>query len=275
MADCVFFEVPSVCPACSSHLSIEGDFLYCRSKSCVSRLFGDIKTWVNRLGLLFWGDSLITSLSNPDNRNSVSSVSDLYKMSVEDFENHCSGLKMAKKCWRSLNDNRTLPLEVVLYGLNIQNLGLSTATDIVNAGYDSVQKILSLSQEDLVLVPNIGKVLAAQIKDGLDSKCDLLVELGSILDIKKKESGPLTGKKVCITGDVWAPRKLVQKLIISLGGQAVDSVSKDTSLLICDDSSSSSSKMKKAVSYGIPVVDGSSFKKLIDGIVSWDELVTK
>lgn len=253
---------------------MEGDFLYCRSKKCPTRLFGDVKVWVDRLGLLFWGDAMIKSLTDPDSPNSIQSIADLYRMSIADLEEHCSGLKMARKCWKILHDNMSIPLEVVLAGMNIQNMGLSTATDIVKAGHDTVDKVLNLSTRQLSEVPNIGEITANQIKIGLDTKSAVLMDLASILDIRSVTIGPLSGKKICITGDVWAPRKAVQKMIAAAGGRAVDSVSKDTSALVCDDANSSSSKSKRAASYGIPVVGGLKLKKLLDGEIVWDEFIS-
>jgi DNA ligase (NAD+) len=270
-----FFPIPTECPSCFGPLSIEGDFLYCRSKKCPARLFGDVKVWVDRLGLLFWGDAFIGSLTDPDKPNSISSVADLYKMSIADFEEHCSGLKMARKCWKVLHDSMSVPLEVVISGMNIPNLGLSTATDIVKAGYNTVESIVSISVEQLVLIPNVGGTTAKQIRAGLDVKGQLLKDLSLHLDIRSSDSGPLAGKKICITGDVWAPRKAVQKLIVSAGGRAVDSVSKDTDILVCDNASSSSGKSKKAVAYGIPIISGSDLKRVIDGEIYLNELTSE
>jgi DNA ligase (NAD+) len=265
------FSIPSNCPVCSHPLSIEGDFLYCRFKRCPTRLFGDVKVWVDRLGLLFWGDALISSLTDPDKPNSIKSIVDLYRLSIADIEEHCSGAKMARKCWKVLHDNLSIPLEVVLAGLNIPNLGLATATDIVKAGHDTLIQVASLTTEQLLAIPNIGEVTARQIRDGLDLKSDMLVDLDKVLSIQRPISGPLTGRKVCITGDVWAPRKAVQKMIVAAGGQAVDNVSKDTSLLVCDDAGSSSSKSKRAAAYGIPMIGGADLKKILDGLVAVDE----
>ena len=266
------FPIPLNCPSCSHPLSVEGDFLYCRSKRCPTRLFGDVKVWVDRLGLLFWGDALIESLTDPDSSNAIKSVADLYAMSIADLQEHCSGVKMARKCWKMLNDNRAVPLEVVLAGLNIPNLGLATATDIVKAGHDTIAKVVELTIAQLLAVPNIGEITANQIKLGLDAKISLLAELDKALDICRPSNGPMNGKKVCITGDVWAPRKAVQKLIVAAGGQAVDGVSKDTAFLVCDDAGSSSSKSKRAIAYGVPVISGSDLKRILDGLVACDEL---
>lgn len=267
------FSIPSQCPVCSQQLSQEGDFIYCRSKKCPARLFGDVKVWIDRLGLLFWGDSMIKSLTDPDNPCSIKSVADIYRMSEDDLERHCSGIKMARKCWKVLHNNTSIPLEIVLAGLNIQNFGLSTATDVVKSGYDTVDKILTITTEQLVGIQNIGGITADQIKTGIDSKAGVLLDLASVLDIKTSSTGPLVGKKICITGDLWAPRKSVQKQIVEAGGQAVSSVSKDTSLLVCDSIDSTSFKSKKALAYGVPVICGNDLKSLLNGGTSLEELL--
>jgi DNA ligase (NAD+) len=176
---------------------------------------------------------------------------------------------MAVKCWKALHDNMSVPLEVVLAGMNIPNLGLTTATDIVKAGHDTIDKVLSLTISQLVSVQNVGEITAKQVYLGLSSKKDVLIDLASVLDIKSTRLGPLSGKKVCITGDIWAPRKAVQKMIVTAGGQAVNSVSKDTSFLVCDDANSSSSKSKRAAAYGIPSISGSDLKRILDGITTY------
>lgn len=236
------------------------------------RLFGAVKVWVDRLGLLHWGDALIESLTDPDNPHAIQCIGDLYRMSIADIQEHCSGPKMAKKCWQTLHDSMSVPLEVVLAGMNISNLGLATATDIVRAGHDTVDKVLALTVEQLQEVPNVGEITASQIRSGLDARHDTLLDLAAVLDIKSARSGPLSGKKICITGDVWAPRKAVQKMVNAAGGQAVDSVSKDTAFLVCDDPASTSSKSKRAAAYGIPTISGADLKRILDGLATCEEV---
>jgi NAD-dependent DNA ligase len=121
-----YFEIPSLCPICGSPTSVEGDFLFCRSKQCPARLAGSVRTWINRLGLLHWGDAMIEALCDPD-KPKVSNVADLYGLTVEDLAACCSGQKMAKKCHDILHSNKSISLELMLAGLNIPNIGLGTA----------------------------------------------------------------------------------------------------------------------------------------------------
>lgn len=251
---------------------MDGDFLYCRSDSCPSKLIGSIKVWIDRLGILHWGDALIHSISNPSNP-AVNSISDLYRLSVDDLERHCSGRVMAIKCWESLHKDMSVPLEIVLSALNIPNVGLSTATDIVKAGFDTIEKVLGASSDDFQKVSNIGKITADRIVEGLSWRAQDLRDLSEILNVVSSKRGSLSGMKVCITGDVWMPRRAVQKMIVDAGGQAVGSVTKDTSMLVCDDSTSSSGKSKKAKRYGIPIISGDALKLILNGELFVGEII--
>src|SRR5690606_26174090 len=93
-----YFPIPDACPVCGSATNEEGDFLYCRSVSCPAQIRGCVYVWVRNLGLLHWGDSLIDKITDP-NVNAVRSLADLYKLSVDDLVEFCSGEKVALKCW--------------------------------------------------------------------------------------------------------------------------------------------------------------------------------
>jgi len=181
---------------------------------------------------------------------------------------------MAVKCWSSLHKDKSIPLEVVLSALNIPNFGLSTATDVVKAGYDTVDKVLDATSEDFQKVPNVGTITASRISEGLTWKSSELRDLTDVIDIVSSTRGSLSGVKVCITGDVWAPRRAVQKMIVDAGGQAVGSVTKDTSVLVCNDPGSSSGKSKKAARYGIPVISGDMLKAILEGNSSIQDILT-
>lgn len=262
MAPSDLFPIPDFCPICSGKTVVVGDFLYCRSDTCPSRLAGAVKVWIRNLGLLYWGDTMIDALTDPEKAR-IGSVADLYRMSVEDLAECCSGVKMAKKCHSILHSNKSVSLELVLASLNIPNFGLSTASDVVRAGYDTVDKVLRVGYDELKAVPNIGEKTARNIQAGLMACQDVLLDLESVLDIRLPGDGPLQGKTVCITGELSRPRKAVEKMIMDAGGSPRGSVSKDTSFLITNNLSTTSSKMGKAKKYEIPVIDEAELMRLI------------
>lgn len=248
-----YFKIPEHCPACSGPLSVEGQFLYCRNRACPVQLSGSVRVWVKRLGLLHWGDALIDALTNPENPK-VQSLADLYKLEPEEIAECTSGSKMAKKCWDVLHANKSIKLELLIASLNIPNLAVATATDIVQSGYDSVEKVLALTLEQLREVPNIGPVTAQQVHDGLQERRRAILDLAEVLDIRGPGSGPLSGKSFCITGATSKPRKAVQKLIMDAGGIVKDSVGAGLSFLVTNETDTTSKKMQNARKYGTEVI---------------------
>lgn len=254
------FHIPDHCPVCAGPVALKNAFLYCESRSCPAKAAGSIKVWIKRLGILQWGDALVDSLTDPDNPR-VNSIGDLYRLTVDDISMCCSGVKVAKKCYEILHANKSVTLELMLASLNIPNLAVSTATDIVQSGYDSVSKISNLCSmsDDLALealtsVPNVGEITARQVLDGLREKMDIILDLESVLELRKPSSGPLSGKLFCITGSTSKPRKTVEKMIMDAGGVVKSSVGAGLSYLVTNDSDTTSSKMKSAKKHGVTVI---------------------
>ena len=94
---------------------------------------------------------------------------------------------------------------------------------------------------------------------------DLLNEVELIYEDKTTKGTQLQDKVFVVTGDVhiFKNRKELQSKIESLGGKVTGSVSKKTDYVICNDSESSSSKMKKAKELNIPILTEEDFMILI------------
>lgn len=256
------FPIPAFCPVCSSGLVEEGQFLYCRSRTCPVQLSGSVKVWIKRLGLLHWGDALVDSLTDPDS-GCVRSIADLYRLEVDDIARHCSGKKFAQKCWEVLHSNKKITVELLIASMNIPNLAVATATDIVGAGHNTVEKILALTYEDLLAVPNVGEKTARQAFDGIQDRRDAILALASVLEVTASV-GVLSGKSFCITGATSKPRKAVEKMIMDAGGVVKSSVGSGLTFLVTNDSDTTSSKMKNAKKWGTTVISEAELYKLMD-----------
>jgi DNA ligase (NAD+) len=113
---------------------------------------------------------------------------------------------------------------------------------------------LSISVEDLEKVPNIGKLTAQKIFDGIQEKSQIILELESVLNIIVPTSGPLVGLSFCITGPLSKPRKAVEKLIMDSGGTVKSSVGSGLTHLVTNVPDTTSSKMQNAKKYGTKVI---------------------
>ncbi len=266
-----FFLIPENCSVCSGSLSLEGDFLYCRNNSCPSKISNTIKVWINKLGVLHWGDAFIEALTSGDSPR-VYSIADLYELSPEDMIDYCSGLKFAKKCHSSLHSMRDISIERVFGSLNVPLLAESTAQDIVRFGFDTPSKIFDANVEDLLKVPNIGRITAERIYEGLRKIRPDVERLLKYVNLKVNLSGPLSGKSFCITGATSVPRKSLQNFISDNGGIVRTSVSKDLDYLISEEPSTST-KSQKAVSYGVKIITVLQLRDMVNRL--WKILFLK
>jgi DNA ligase (NAD+) len=251
---------------CGHQVTPSGSFLYCRNRSCGARSTGLIKVWVGKLGLLHWGDALIESLTGGDDP-AVSDISDLYELSVEDLVMHSSGLKFAQKCHQTLHSNKKMKLETMISSVNIPNLGISTAVDLVQNGFDTLDKLLSGSAADFEKVPNIGSKTAQLISFELQDRSEMLRNLVGKLELVSESSdAKLRGMSFCVTGSTGVPRKALQKMVIDNGGVVKESVVSGLSFLITNEdlSSFTSDKARKAAKYGTKVISEADFLRMVD-----------
>jgi DNA ligase (NAD+) len=146
--------------------------------------------------------------------------------------------------------------------MNIPNLAVATATDIVGAGYNTVDKVLSLTYEDLLKVPNVGEKTARQVYDGIQDRAQAIVDLEKVLEVSLS-SGPLEGKSFCITGSTAKPRKALEKEIMDRGGSVKSSAGAGLSFLVTNDADTTSSKMKNAKKHGTTVISEQELYRLM------------
>jgi len=254
---------PIKCPECSTLLETEGEYLICpNSQVCPAQILGKIENWIDGLNLLEWGSTLLKRLTDG---KLVESIPDLYRLKVEDLSSiDRMGEKSAQKCYDILWANTEIPLEVFLGSLSIPMIGSSMIKLVVNAGYDSLDKIQSLSISQLEAISGLGPAKAKSLYQGLIDNKEIIQGLLNLgISIKQKRLGKLSGKSFVITGSFSMKRSEMEKLIEDSGGLVKSSVNKDTSYLIIADTSSTSSKAVNARKLGISLIDEEGFKQLL------------
>jgi DNA ligase (NAD+) len=81
-----------------------------------------------------------------------------------------------------------------------------------------------------------------------------LVELGFEFTVDETRETSLTGKKICITGALSEKRPVIEDKIREGGGIVVSSVSKNTDILVTNETDPTSSKFKKALELKITII---------------------
>jgi DNA ligase (NAD+) len=250
------FFWPESCPSCGAKLRFDDVRLLCTNgKKCPAQQVGEILNWIKNAEIDDLSEKRLIPLIEG---GLVSHMSDLYRLSVEDFlKLPLTKDKMAQKLHHNIQKSRDLALANFLNGLGIQGAGLSTWESLVDE-FPTLEKIQQMTVNDVIKVEGFAEKSATQIVTGLYEKADdirFLLDVGvrpaSPLPKKLSARSELTGKTLVITGTMSKPRDELEKAIKAAGGKVSGAVSKNTYALIIDDVDSTSSKAKKAKELGV------------------------
>ena len=256
---------PTVCSSCGTKLVRDGAYLVCRGEECDAQVRGSVIRWVKKIGILYVGDSLIDTLVET---GTIEDCADLYTMDVSQVEDlEIGGRKVggsAAKAINNLNAKKALPLHVIVGSIGIPLIGRSMAKLIVDAGFDSLSKMLKAKVADVAAIPGVGSVRAESFVKGFMAKAGLIAKLiGNGITVQTV-AGPLLGKSFCLTG---FRDQMLQDAIEKAGGTMKSGVSKGLTYLIAAPGAGSTGKASKAASYGTKVIDAAAAWAMVGGKV--------
>ena len=266
-------EYPKTCEVCGTTLVDEGSRLYCPNKSCSKRILHQLLKFQQTADIRDLGETLITSLFN-DGR--LKSISDIYSLQVEDLvpyflnEQSMEAEKKslgAEKVYKSIQSHKELSLPVFLAGFDIEGFGETLAEKLVSSGYDTLEKLLAATEDQIAAVYGFAQIMAKTIVEGLAENAEEMRSLvnNGIITIKSASNGKLYGKSFCFTGELVTMKRLdAEQLVKKNGGACKSSVTKDLSYLVTNDTTSGSSKNVKAAALGVPVITEEQFLKLLE-----------
>lgn len=172
----------------------------------------------------------------------------------------------AQKLIDAITDKKQPPLERFVFGLGIRHVGIQTAIDLVNA-FESLDTLRHATIDQLKSVEGVGEVVAESIAAWfVDPDNETLLDKFENIGVRpvfEKKTGKLTGKSFVITGTLeFMSRDEAADLIRKLGGTFQTSVAKDTTYLVAG-GKVGASKLKKAMEYGVEIIDGQTLKGMI------------
>ncbi len=257
----------SSCPACSSSVKQDGPFLRCTNDDCEGVLNKRIMKYIKKREIMFLGDSALDKLIEA---GVVTSVKDLYFLTVDSMTKAGLGEEMSKKILEEIKKSMTVSLADLIGSLSIDLLGRSQAKNIVEGGFTTLASWRNMQETDLLKLGGFQDTKAGRIHKSLKSNWKIIEELASILDVqegqvaqKVRPKGSLSGLSFCFTGAAEKPRKELQQLVESNGGVFADSVDSTLNYLVIADLNSTSSKAVKARKLNIKLITESQFLKMI------------
>jgi DNA ligase (NAD+) len=138
--------------------------------------------------------------------------------------------------------------------------------------FRSMDNLIAASTEQIVETPGIGEVLAETIEQTLAEERTLeLVERLRAAGLKMEEEGPLPGTEGPLVGRTFVltgtlpdiSREKATEMIEAAGGKVTGSVSKKTDFVVAG--AEPGSKLAKAESLGVDVIDKDALMALLDG----------
>ncbi|SDK12664.1 NAD-dependent DNA ligase LigA [Nonomuraea jiangxiensis] len=175
----------------------------------------------------------------------------------------------ALKLIEELQRAKETPLARVLVALSIRHVGPPTARDLADQ-LRSIDAIMNASEEELAQVEGIGPRVAATIKEWFEVDWHReIIDRWKAAGVRMEDEpapdkGPQTleGLTFVVTGTLEGyTRDSASAALTGLGGKVSGSVSKKTSFLVAGENAGS--KYDKAVSLGVPILDGAGFEVLL------------
>jgi DNA ligase (NAD+) len=266
------FKFPNICPVCGfDAVRAEGEVVRrCINPDCAAKIKGRIGYFASRraMDIEGLGDVLINTLV--DNRM-VNDVADLYSIKREDISNlERKGEKSAKKLIEQIEASKTRGLQRLLYGIDIRHVGERYAK-ILAKHFRSIDRVIAAPVDELVAIHEIGPAVAESVFEwSRESRnIDLVRRLraaGVQLEMDAASTAALDerfiGKTFVLTGKLENyTRDEAAKLIEDRGGCVASSVSKNTDYVVAG--SDAGSKLAKAESLGVTVLDEAAFTEMV------------
>ncbi len=266
------YEFPKNCPVCGfDAVRPEGEVVTrCSNDDCPAKLKARILYFAARkaMDIEGLGDVLVETLVDS---GMVKNVADLYDLKPEQISNlERKAEKSAAKFIEQIELSKTRGLQRLLYGLDIRHVGERYAK-ILARHYRNIENLAAASVEELDAIHEIGLAVAVSVFNFFRNPKNLeVIERLKTAGVKTEIDGDanaelnenFNGKTFVLTGKLEQfTRDEAAKLIEDLGGRVSSSVSKKTDYVVAG--SDAGSKLTKAESLGVKVLNEDEFKMMI------------
>ena len=264
------YEMPATCPSCGAPvIHLEGEAaLRCVNPECPAQSLRNLIHFASRNAMAIDGLGEAVAIQLTD-RGLVHTVADLYTLRQEDLlQLDKFKQKSANNLLAAIENSKQNNLDKLVFGLGIRNIGDKAAAQLAEH-FGSMQALAAASAEEIAAIDGIGAIMAESVTEffAKAGTVDLLARLraaGVNMDWHGEKKGTaLAGMTIVVTGTLpTLSRQEAEALIARNGGKASGSVSKKTAYVLAGEAAGS--KLTKARSLGVPVIDEAAFLRMID-----------
>lgn len=262
------YKIPETCPSCGEKIErVEGEVAYyCVNSACPAQLTRSVEHFAAVLDIEGFGEKIAVQVVA---EGLVKNVADIFSITNNQLLN-LEGFaeKKAQKLLDSIAAAKARPLGQLISALGIHGVGEVAARDLA-AHFGSLEALAAATAEDLQAIEGIGPSASQAVVDWFAHKSNktILKKLKAAnvwptaAPKPKVAGGALADKTFVITGTLpTLSRDEAKAFIEDRGGKVTDSVSKKTDYLLLGEAPGS--KLAKAQSLGVAIIDEATLKKL-------------
>jgi DNA ligase (NAD+) len=268
------WQFPPTCPCpLQSPLTREpGDAAhYCRNPQCPFQQAGWIEHYASRnaMDIEGFGEQRVRLFHE---LGLVADPGDIYTIDWDRVgELDGFGEISIRNLQNAIEASKQRSLARLLIGLNIRHLG-DAGGELIAGAFGHLDRVIDATDEELAAVPGVGPVIARSVAEYFRNERNREVveklRKAGVNFVGPEQAEPvsqaLAGKSVVVTGTlVGFTREGAEAAIKARGGKSPGSVSKSTTAVVVGESPGAS-KLTKAESLGIPILDEDAFVRLLD-----------
>ena len=265
------WRMPRNCPVCDTPLTREEDeaAIYCPNVACPGRQLEGLVHFTSRGAMDIRGLSY-ARIEQLVQEGLVRDPGDLYELKREQLlELEGFAEKGTDALIAAIEASKSQPLNRLLSALGIRHVG-AIAAQLLAQHFGTLDALMAASADDILNVRGIGSTIAngvvAYFSDPSGKRLIEKLRRNGVNFTEPRAvvaGGPLSGKTLVITGTLpTLSRAKATATIEAAGGRVTGSVSKSTDFLVAGEEAGS--KLEKAKSLGVVVIDEDKLLRLID-----------
>lgn len=273
---CVPYSFPTTCPACGTPVVQWEDevALRCPNLECPVQVRRRVQHFVSKacVDIEGLGEAMVDALVE---RGWVRSLADVYRLRRDDLLTLGKNVeKSTDKLLAAIEASKRAELWRFIHGLGIPHVGMAAAKDLARH-FGSLERLAEARYEDFIqnkesIIGGIGDTMARAILGHFNDPRNraLIGELAALGVAPTSPAGNGTdgqkfaGKTFVLTGTLpTLTRDEATAMIEGAGGKVSGSVSKKTHFLLAG--AEAGSKLDKARSLGVPVIDEAEFRRML------------
>jgi DNA ligase (NAD+) len=266
------FRMPERCPVCDTPVvRAEGEAMhFCPNQACPAQAVRLLEHFVSRgaMDIEGIGERLVRVLYDA---GLVRDPGDIYALQSDQLVGlERLGEKSAGNILRSIQSSKSRGLARLIFALGIRHVGDETAR-LLAGHFGDIETLMSATEDEIEAIAGIGATVAQSTRSYFAQErnrqvIDKLRAAGVRMtsDQAAAREGPLAGKSYVLTGTLAGfTRNEAEARLRELGATISSGVSKKTAAVIAGENPGS--KLAKAEQLGVPVLDESALRRLLNG----------